>query len=258
MFCIATISYGSGWCPSVFLPLSFPTKFVFWAAWENEIPVALISICFAHTQVSYLPPHQWHMAWHVIFDAMPSRAWQGYFHNTTDRGGGGYFYPRPQNSGPTGWICKIQTAFDRSGECVDGSLILLTSGSLMTSQVRPKSKCLTILRVSLCRTLEPYGMEINQYNDMDRVWDTSKYHPKLSVSILVKIIQGHEVKERSNWKVWVWEARYMLLGQFIVKTRKIDLGHFLNGPNGTNFATRKNAEFAGNSVKNCRFRPSKR
>ena len=34
---------------------------------------------------------------------------------------------------------------------------------------------------------------------MDRVWDTSKYDPKLSVSIFkVKVIQGHEVKERSN------------------------------------------------------------
>ena len=50
----------------------------------------------------------------------------------------------------------------------------------------------------------------------------------------------------------------MLLGQFIVKTRKIALEHFLNGPNRTNFETRKNAEIAGNSVKNGRFRPSKR
>ena len=55
--------------------------------------------------------------------------------------------------------------------------------------------------------LSPYEMEISQYNDMDRVWDTSKYHPKLSVSILkVKAIQGHEVMERSNLKFWVWEA----------------------------------------------------
>ena len=32
---------------------------------------------------------------------------------------------------------------------------------------------------------------------MDRVWDISKYDPKLSASIFkVKVIQGHEVKER--------------------------------------------------------------
>ena len=42
-------------------------------------------------------------------------------------------------------------------------------------------------------------MEISQNNDMDRLWDTSKYHPKLSVNIFkVKVIQGHEVKESSN------------------------------------------------------------
>ena len=105
----------------------------------------------------------------------------------------------PQNSGTTGRIYKIQTAFDRSREFAEGNLILLTSGSLMTSQVRSKSKCLTILRVWLCRALEPYGMEISQYNGMDRIWDTSRYHPKLSVSIFkVKVIQGHKVKERSN------------------------------------------------------------
>ena len=52
--------------------------------------------------------------------------------------------------------------------------------------------------LALSRT-EPYGMEVSQCNDMDCVWDTSKYHPKLSVSIFkVKVIQGHEFKERSN------------------------------------------------------------
>ena len=50
----------------------------------------------------------------------------------------------------------------------------------------------------------------------------------------------------------------MLLGQFIVRTRKIALEHFLNCPNRTNFETRKNAEIAGHSVKYSRFRPSKR
>ena len=42
-------------------------------------------------------------------------------------------------------------------------------------------------------------MEISQNNGMDLVWDTSKYHPKLSVNILKdKVIQCHEFKERSN------------------------------------------------------------
>ena len=48
-------------------------------------------------------------------------------------------------------------------------------------------------------------MEVSQYNNMDRVSDTSKYHPKLSVNIFkVKVIQGDEVKERSNWKFHAW------------------------------------------------------
>ena len=77
--------------------------------------------------------------------------------------------------------------------------MLLTLGSPMTSQVRSKSKCLTIWRIWFCRALRPYKKEISQCNYMDRVWDTSKYDPKLSVNIFkVKVIQGHEVEERSN------------------------------------------------------------
>ena len=39
-------------------------------------------------------------------------------------------------------------------------------------------------------------MEISQYNYMERVQDSSKHDPKLSVSILkVKAIQGYKVKE---------------------------------------------------------------
>ena len=69
----------------------------------------------------------------------------------------------------------------------------------MASQIRSKSNCLTIWSIWFCRTAEPYEMEISQYNDMDRAWDTSKYRPELSVSIFkVKVIQGHEVEERSN------------------------------------------------------------
>ena len=51
-------------------------------------------------------------------------------------GGGGIFCSPPQNSGTTGRICKLQAAFDRSGKFVEGNLMLLTSGSPMTSQVR--------------------------------------------------------------------------------------------------------------------------
>ena len=111
--------------------------------------------------------------------------------------GGGTSPPRLRT--PACRIYKIQTAFDRSGEFVDGNLMLLTSRSLMTSQVRSKSKCLTILSIWIYRALKPYEMEIRQYNDKDSVWDTSKHHPKLWVSIFkVKAIQGHNVKERSN------------------------------------------------------------
>ena len=134
--------------------------------------------------------------------------------------------------------------------------MLLTSGSLMTSKVRSKSKfdfgfyIYTIY--TICRALEPYEMEIRRYNVMDRVWDTSKYHPKPSVSIFkVKVTQGHEVKEWSNWKFWVSTAWYMFLGSgFSSGTRKMTVKHFLNGPNRTNFENRENTEIARDSVKN--------
>ena len=39
---------------------------------------------------------------------------------------------------------------------------------------------------------------------MDRIWDTSKYDSKLSVSIFkVKVIQGHEFNYSSNKKKWL-------------------------------------------------------
>ena len=76
--------------------------------------------------------------------------------------------------------------------------MLLTSGSLMTSKVRSKFKCLMIRRMWFCHTLQPYLMEISQYN-MARVYDTSKYHPKPLVSIFkVKVIQGHEIEDMSS------------------------------------------------------------
>ena len=55
------------------------------------------------------------------------------------------------------------------------------------------------LEYRFCRALEPYQKKIIQYDDMDRVCGTFKYHLELSVSIFkVKVIEGHEVKGRSN------------------------------------------------------------
>ena len=45
-----------------------------------------------------------------------TRARQGYFYNTTDRGGAIFCPPPPQNSGTTGRIYKIQAALDISGK----------------------------------------------------------------------------------------------------------------------------------------------
>ena len=79
---------------------------------------------------------------------------------------------------------------------------------------------------------------------MDRVWDTSKYHPKLSVSVLkFKVIQGHEVNERPHWKFHVWVAWYMFfLVIFPSRTRKMTLEHFLNGPSRTKYENLENTE----------------
>ena len=90
---------------------------------------------------------------------------------------------------------------------MEGNIILLASLSPMRSQVRSKSNGLTIWRIWVCRALQPYQIEISQHN-MDCIWDTSKYHPTgLSLSIFkVKVIQGREVKERSNGEFYVWAA----------------------------------------------------
>ena len=52
---------------------------------------------------------------------------------------------------------------------------------------------LTIWRIWFSRALRPCKMKISQYNYMDRVWDTSKYDPMLSVSIFnVKVTRSGE------------------------------------------------------------------
>ena len=83
-------------------------------------------------------------------------------------GGAIFLPPSPQNSETTGPNYKIQKCFDRSGNFVDGNLILLTSWSPITLQVRSKSKCFTIWLIWFCRALRPYQKEISQCNCMDR------------------------------------------------------------------------------------------
>ena len=63
----------------------------------------------------------------------------GIFHNTTDWGRGEFRAPvLSSTSETTGPIFKIQAAFDSPAKVVERSLILFTSGSPMTSQVRSK------------------------------------------------------------------------------------------------------------------------
>ena len=94
---------------------------------------------------------------------------------------------------------------------------------------------------------------------MDRVWDTSKYRPKISVSkFKVKVIKSHEVKERSNWKFYVWAAWYMFfLVSLSLRTRKMTLEHVLNGPNRTKLGNWQNAESQETAWKNGRFQNTK-
>ena len=121
-----------------------------------------------------------------------------YFHNTTMEGEA-MFCPTPselrnywsnlQNSNAVRqiWrICRRKPNFADLGDTDD-----------VTGQV--KVKIVDNFESLVCLALEPHGMRISQNNDIDRVWDTSKYHRKLSVNIFkVKVIHGHEVKERSN------------------------------------------------------------
>ena len=100
--------------------------------------------------------------------------------------------------------------------------------------------------------LKPYQMKRSQYNDIDRVWETSRYHPKLSMSIfkVTRSRKGQTKNFRFGWSdicFWVSFSR----------TQKLTLEHFLNGPNRKKSENRENTEIAGNSVKNSRFQPSK-
>ena len=119
----------------------------------------------------------------------------------------------------------------------------------MTSQVRSKSKWLTIWRIWFYRTLQPYQMEMSKYNNMGRVCDTSKYHPKPSLSIF-KVTRPKKGQTKNfvfgrletyfkvSFSSWLW---------------KMTLKHFLNGPNGTKIENRENTEILVITVKMAVF-----
>ena len=74
----------------------------------------------------------------------------------------------------------------------------------------------------LSRT-EPNEMEVSQYeyNDMDRAWDTSKYHPKLSVSIFkVRVIKGHEGQGNVKLKILGLGGVIHVFGSVVCKDRE--------------------------------------
>ena len=132
-----------------------------------------------------------------------TRAWQGYLNNTTDWGGG-YFLPPPEfrNYWSDLQIYKIQTAFNRPGKFLEISLMLLTSGSPMTSQVRSKS------------ALRPYKMEISQYNYIHGVWTTWM----VSGTLLSMILSFQWVYSRSR-SFKVTRSREVQIRNFMFGTR---------------------------------------
>ena len=122
----------------------------------------------------------------------------------------------------------------------------------MRSQVRSKSKCLTIWRFWFSHALPPYRMEISQCNYMYRVWDTSKHDPKVSVRIFkVKVTRSR----KGQIKTCMFGTRYTYMVQvsFSSRTRKMIIKHYLNGQNRMNFENRENVEIPRISVKNGHF-----
>ena len=89
----------------------------------------------------------------------------------------------------------------------------------MMSQVSLKWKCFTICHIWLCHALQLHQMETRPISQHGSVWDTSKYHSKLSASIFqVKVSQGLEVK-KVRPKVWSLVG-VVLLGRFSWITQK--------------------------------------
>ena len=100
-------------------------------------------------------------------------------------------------------------------------------------------------------------MEISPYNDTDRVWDTSKYHPKLSVitsrSRSFKVTRSR----KGQTEIFGLGSVIHVFGSFFVKNAKMAIEHFLNGPSRTKFENQENTEIAGNGVKSGLFRSTK-
>ena len=74
---------------------------------------------------------------------------------------------------------------------------------------------------------------------MDSVSDIRKYHLLCFVTVLeVKVISGHQVKKSSK-KIHDFELRYMFLGKFSLRTRKMTIKHFLKRQNRSKNKIRK-------------------
>ena len=109
---------------------------------------------------------------------------------------GGYFLSHSELRNQCPHL-KIQRAFDRPGKLIEGNLTLLTSGSPITTrtgQVKVKMFDDLVYLVLSCTTAAIQA-EISQYNNMGRMWDTSKYHRKLSVTIFMVIGQDYTMQQ---------------------------------------------------------------
>ena len=79
-------------------------------------------------------------------------------------------------------MCRSQMAFEGAGKFIEGikcADLGVTDG--VTGQ--PKVPNLIICDVWFCCALQPYQMEISHETNVNHIWDTSKSHPKVSVSI---------------------------------------------------------------------------
>ena len=101
-------------------------------------------------------------------------------------------------------------------------------------------------------------MEISQYNDMDRVWNTSKFHSKPSVIISRSRSFKVSRSRKGQTEIFGLGSVIHVLGHCcFVKNARIAIEHFLNGPCRTKFENQENTEIARNRVKSGLFRSSK-
>ena len=130
----------------------------------------------------------------------------------------------------------------------------------MTSQVWSKNKCLTIWRIWFCRAQQPYQMEVSRYNNMDHVWHTSKYHPKLPGRIF-KIKSFKVTRSRKGQaEMFMFCARIHVFSSVIRKKSEKDPRTLFERPKlGKIWKSQENgnSEKVRNSVKNGHFRQLK-